>query len=111
LAECTLAVSEYMSLVTLAAALLIVPARLMSGLLGPFRLEGEREVAVKPVSRPERAARAALVWVVVEGDVEGDARGETGSGSMKGSVGKESWGRVGVEPGGGSLAYAGGGMS
>jgi hypothetical protein len=50
LAECTLAVSEYISLVTL-AALLIVPARLMSGLAGvgpwPLRLElGEREMAV-----------------------------------------------------------------
>jgi hypothetical protein len=50
LAECTLAVSEYMSLVTL-AALRIVPARLTSGLAGtgpwPFRLElGERETAV-----------------------------------------------------------------
>jgi hypothetical protein len=58
------------------------------------------------VSRPERAARAAFVWVVVEGDVdvEGEVMGETGSGSMKGSCGKESWGRVGVEPGGGSLA-------
>ena len=60
------------------------------------------------MSRPERAARAAFVWVVVEGeaDVEGDVgfRGETGSGSMKGSCAKESWGRVGVEPGGGSLA-------
>jgi hypothetical protein len=42
------------------------------------------------VSRPERAARAAraaFVWVVVEGevDVEGEVMGETGSGSMKGS--------------------------
>jgi hypothetical protein len=50
LAECTLAVSEYISLVTL-AALRIVPARLMLGLAGigplPLRLElGERETAV-----------------------------------------------------------------
>jgi hypothetical protein len=50
LAECTLAVSEYISLVTL-AALRIVPARLMVGLAGtgplPLRLEvGERETAV-----------------------------------------------------------------
>jgi len=66
---------------------------------------------VKAVSRPERAARAALVCAVVVGNVGVGVRGETGSGSMKGSEGKESWGRVGVEPGGGSLAYAGGGMS
>jgi hypothetical protein len=58
------------------------------------------------VSRPERAARAAFVWGAVEAnvDVEGEFKGETGSGSMKGSAGKESWGRVGVDPGGGSLA-------
>ena len=102
-----------MSLVTL-AALRIVPARLRSGLAGtwpgPLRLElGERERAVWEVSQPERAARAAFVWgFVVEGEVdvegEGGVKGETGSGSMKGSAGKESWGRVGVEPGGGSLA-------
>jgi hypothetical protein len=107
LAECTLAVSEYISLVTL-AELLIVPARLMSGLpgTGPLRLEGgERVTAVKEVSRPERAARAArapFVWGFV--DVGVGVTGETGSGSMKGSAGKESCGRVGVEPGGGSLA-------
>jgi len=92
-----------------------VPARLISGLvgLGPLRLEGgEREVAVKAVSRPVRAARAALVCDIgFVGDAEVGVRGETGSGSMKGSAGKESCGKVGVEPGGGCLAYAGGGMS
>lgn len=63
---------------------------------------------MKAVSLPDRAARAAPVGEVAEvrSDVE---MGETGS--MKGSAAKESWGRVGVEPGGASLAYAGGGMS
>jgi hypothetical protein len=61
---------------------------------------------VKAVSLPDRAASTAPV-----GDVQSDAMGDIGSGSMKGSAAKESWGRVGVEPGGGFLAYAGGGMS
>lgn len=89
-----------MSLVTL-VTLRIVPARLMLGLpTWPWEFEtGERDVAVKPVSRPERAARAAAV-----GEVWSEAMGETGSGSMKGSAAKESWGRVGVEPGGACLA-------
>jgi hypothetical protein len=66
-----------------------VPARLILGLVTPFPLReletGERDVAVKAVSRPERAARAAFVgdeWSEVE------VMGETGS--MKGSVAKES---------------------
>ena len=77
-ADRTLAVSEYMSLVTL-VTLRIVPARLMFG-LGTECWAGERDVAVNAVSLPDRAARAA-VWSEVE-------MGETGS--MKGSVAKES---------------------
>jgi hypothetical protein len=79
-------VSEYISLVTL-AVLTIVPARLMLGLGIPEA--GEREYAVKEVSlpRPVRVARADAVgrvcWEV------GEEMGETGSGSMKGSVGKK----------------------
>jgi hypothetical protein len=78
-----------------------VPARLILGLATPLRDTGDSEAAVKAVSRPERAARAAPV-----GEVWSEAMGETelGSGSMKGSVAKESWGRVGVEPGGACLA-------
>lgn len=89
-----------MSLVTL-VTLRIVPARLILGLAAPLReFEiGERDVAVKAVSLPVRAASAAPV-----GEVWSEAMGDTGSGSMKGSVAKESWGRVGVEPGGACLA-------
>ena len=63
---------------------------------------------MKAVSLPDKAARAAPVGEVAEvwSEVE---MGDTGS--MKGSAAKESWGNVGVEPGGASLAYAGGGMS
>jgi hypothetical protein len=81
------------------ATLLIVPARLMVGLATPLRDTGDMEVAVKAVSRPERAASAAPVGEVWS---EVEVMGETGS--MKGSVAKESWGRVGVEPGGACLA-------
>lgn len=57
---------------------------------------GEREVAVKAVSRPVRAARAAPV-----GDVWSELEGETGeTGSMKGSLVKVRSGRVYVDPGG-----------
>lgn len=75
-----------MSLVTL-VTLRIVPARLILGLpTKPCEFDtGEREVAVKPVSRPDRAARAAAV-----GDVWSEAMGLTGSGSMNGSAAKES---------------------
>lgn len=84
-ADRTLAVSEYMSLVTL-VTLRIVPARLMFG-LGTECWAGERDVAVNAVSLPDRAARAAPVGEVAEvwSEVE---MGETGS--MKGSVAKES---------------------
>jgi hypothetical protein len=98
-AERTLAVSEYISLVTL-VTLRIVPERLILG-LGTEFWAGERDVAVKAVSLPDKAARAAPVGEVAEvwSEVE---MGETGS--MKGSEGKESCGRVGVEPGGASRA-------
>ena len=74
-----------MSLVTL-VTLRIVPARLMFG-LGTECWAGERDVAVNAVSLPDRAARAAPVGEVAEvwSEVE---MGETGS--MKGSVAKES---------------------
>jgi hypothetical protein len=85
-ADRTLAVSEYMSLVTL-VTLRIVPARLTFGLpTAPREFDtGEREVAVKAVSLPDRAASTAPV-----GDVQSDAMGDIGSGSMKGSAAKES---------------------
>lgn len=70
-------------------------------------LSGDRDVAVKAVSRPERAARAAPV-----GEVWSEFVGVVGeTGSMKGSVAKENCGSVGVEPGGACLTYAGGGGS
>lgn len=81
----------------------IVPVLLISG-LGTALLSGESEVAVKAVSRPERAASAAPV-----GEVWSEFVGDTGS--MKGSAVKESWGRDGVEPGGAFFTYAGGGGS
>ena len=85
-AERTLAVSEYISLVTL-VTLRIVPVRLTFDLpTAPRELDtGDREVAVKAVSLPVRAASAAPV-----GDEWSEAIGETGSGSMNGSAAKES---------------------
>lgn len=56
---------------------------------------------MKAVSLPDKAARAAPVGDVAEVRSDVDM-GDTGS--MKGSAAKESWGRVGVEPGGASRA-------